>query len=118
MRQEDLLVRTMVDLAENPVDDDNLVELVEVQAEEGPCFHCCRTGEAVTTAELAAEEDRWPRFAPVALAAGFRSVHAVPVRVQQSVIGAINLFDGLVDMTIAACSAAGRYVVWCGMNGE
>jgi len=71
----------------------HVVELVEVQADEGPCLDCYRTGEPVTTADLAAEDDRWPRFAPVARHAGFRSVHAVPMRVRQSVIGALNLFN-------------------------
>ena len=35
---------------------------------------------------------RWPRFAPHATAAGYRSVHAFPLRLRQDVIGAINVF--------------------------
>ena len=35
---------------------------------------------------------RWPRFAPRATAAGFRSFHAFPLRLRTEVIGALNVF--------------------------
>lgn len=70
-----------------------LVELFEVQANEGPCLDCYRTGEAVINVDLASlDHGRWPHFAPVALEAGFRSVDALPMRLRGSVIGALNLF--------------------------
>ena len=69
-----------------------LVELFELQAEEGPCPDCYRTGEPTLSRDLAGEEGRWPRFGPVALKAGFRSVHAVPMRLRGETIGALNLF--------------------------
>lgn len=71
-----------------------VLELFEVQSEEGPCMDSYRTGRAVVNEDLAAGTERWPRFAPVALEAGFRSVHALPMRLRGIVIGALNLFRG------------------------
>jgi len=67
------------------------LELFELQAEEGPCLDCFTTGHAVANADLA-HTGQWPRFAPTALAAGFHSVHALPMRLRGTVLGALNLF--------------------------
>lgn len=69
-----------------------VLELFEVQAQEGPCLDCHHTGHAVTEGDLAASGGRWPRFSAEAVAAGFHSVHATPMRLRGSVIGALNLF--------------------------
>jgi GAF domain-containing protein len=69
-----------------------VLELFEVQSQEGPCLDSHRTGVPVMNQDLVSADDRWPRFAPEALAAGFRSVHALPMRLRGSVIGALNLF--------------------------
>jgi len=69
-----------------------LLELFELQSQDGPCLDCFRTAQPVWHADLTAATGRWPRFAPVALAAGFRSVQALPMRLRGAVIGALNLF--------------------------
>ena len=69
-----------------------LLELFQVQNSEGPCLDAFRTGTPVVNADLAAASARWPRFAPRATAAGFRSVHAFPLRLRSEVIGALNVF--------------------------
>jgi GAF domain-containing protein len=69
-----------------------VLELFELQSKEGPCLDCYRTGQPVLNQDLAAANGRWPRFAPEALAGGFRAVHALPMRLRGSVIGALNLF--------------------------
>jgi len=69
-----------------------LVELFAVQADDGPCLDCVRTGLPVYSTDLVADELRWPRFAPAARAAGFVATHAVPMRLRGTVIGALNLF--------------------------
>ncbi|HEX3829336.1 MAG TPA: GAF and ANTAR domain-containing protein [Sporichthyaceae bacterium] len=68
------------------------LELFLLQGVEGPSLDCYRTGVAVSVPDLAAAQDRWPDFAPVAVAAGFVSVHAVPMRLLQSTLGVLGLF--------------------------
>jgi GAF domain-containing protein len=69
-----------------------LVELFELQSQDGPCPDCYRTGEPARYEDLAGEDQPWARFGPVALAAGFRSVQALPMRLRGVTIGALNLF--------------------------
>lgn len=69
-----------------------MLELLQLQNAEGPCLDCFRTGEPVVNADLAGASARWPVFAPRALEAGFSSVHAFPMRLRSTVIGALNLF--------------------------
>jgi hypothetical protein len=68
-----------------------VLELFELQSQEGPCLDCYGSGEAVLNQDLSTT-GRWPRFAPVAVEAGFRSAHALPMRLRGAVIGALNLF--------------------------
>ena len=69
-----------------------LVELFQLQNEQGPCLEAFRTGLPVINIDIAAATERWPLFAPRATAAGFRSVHAFPLRLRNQVIGALNVF--------------------------
>jgi GAF domain-containing protein len=69
-----------------------VLELFEIQSQEGPCLDCYRTGQPVLNQHLATADDRWPRFAAEALAAGFHTVHALPMRLRGTVLGALNLF--------------------------
>jgi transcriptional regulator with GAF, ATPase, and Fis domain len=69
-----------------------VLELFELQSQEGPCLDCYRTGQPVVNQDLEAANDHWPRFATEALAAGFHSVQALPMRLRGIVIGALNLF--------------------------
>ena len=69
-----------------------VLELFELQEEEGPCRDCCRTGVAVSEPDLANATSRWPAFTLRANEVGFHAVHALPLRLRGEVIGALNLF--------------------------
>ena len=82
-----------------------VLELFELQANEGPCYDCLRSGEASIGEALEDSRDRWPRFAPEALAAGFQSASAVPMRLRGNVIGALNLFRDVAGPVTASDAA-------------
>jgi GAF domain-containing protein len=69
-----------------------VLELFELQAQEGPCLDCYRMGQAVVNNDVEEARERWPRFAAEAAAAGFRTVHALPMRLRGTIVGALNLF--------------------------
>ncbi len=135
MARESLLISTLVELADNLVDDFDIVdvltvlsnrcvetidvdaagvmlsapggelqfiaassesmevlELFQLQANEGPCVDCFRTGEAILNRRLSAPDAQWPLFTPQALEQGFHAVHCLPMRLRGRTIGALNLF--------------------------
>jgi transcriptional regulator with GAF, ATPase, and Fis domain len=97
------------------------LELFQLQNREGPCLDAYRTGQAVVNADLTEASDRWPRFAPAATSAGFRSVHAIPLRVRTDVIGAMGVFGtdiGRLEETDVHMAQALAHVATIGLLQE
>ena len=69
-----------------------MLELFQIQNDDGPCLDAITGGRPVVNADLGDAADRWPQFAPAARAAGFQSVHAFPLRLRDQTIGALNIF--------------------------
>jgi transcriptional regulator with GAF, ATPase, and Fis domain len=68
------------------------LELFQLQHDDGPCLDCYRTGAPVSHPDLSMALDKWPMFAPAAAESGFRTVHALPMRLRSQVIGTLDLF--------------------------
>jgi GAF domain-containing protein len=69
-----------------------ILELFELQSQEGPCLDAFRTGVRVEQ-HIDSGSGRWPRFSMVAAEAGFQSVFALPLRLRDRTVGALNLFN-------------------------
>ncbi|HEY0811735.1 MAG TPA: GAF and ANTAR domain-containing protein [Pseudonocardia sp.] len=70
-----------------------LLEVLQLQNEQGPCLEAYRSGEPVSVPDLHEVAARWPNFtAAVASLSDISSVHALPMRLRGQAIGALNLF--------------------------
>jgi hypothetical protein len=69
-----------------------LLELLQVEADMGPCLQAYRTGTAVFVDDLSVDPARWPAFAQRAADYSFRSASALPLRLRDERVGALNLF--------------------------
>jgi hypothetical protein len=67
------------------------VELLQTQIDQGPCIDAIRGGRLVEVPDLDQAAARWPRFTPAALAAGYRAVYALPMKLDGRAVGGLNL---------------------------
>ena len=86
-----------------------VLEVLELQANEGPCLDAFRTRQRVEQYHLTGDDDRWPTFAPAAIDAGFVAVQAFPMTLRGQTLGALNLFhdrsDVMADHDVVAAQA-------------
>ncbi len=74
-------------------EDADVMELMQLEADQGPCVECIRTHAPVSVPDLADASGRWPVFvAALGSRGAYRSVHALPLRLRGEAIGAMNLF--------------------------
>ncbi|MGC9543490.1 ANTAR domain-containing protein [Streptomyces sp. UG1] len=73
----------------------HLLELFALQHDQGPCVECFRTREPRTDIDLTdtAATANWPAFAARARETGYLVTHALPLRLRQRIVGALNLFQ-------------------------
>jgi hypothetical protein len=69
-----------------------ILELYELQNDEGPCLDCYRSGLPVARGDLPMMRASWPVFTERLIELGFRSAQAVPMRLRSETIGALNIF--------------------------
>lgn len=69
-----------------------LLELYELQNNEGPCLDCFRSGRPVARDDLLQMRASWPAFTEQLRGIGFHSAQALPLRLREETIGALNLF--------------------------
>lgn len=86
-----------------------LLGVLQLKTGEGPCVEAYIDGVVIAASDADEMRRRWPTFAVAAEAAGFASVHSVPLRVRDTVLGSLNLFraaDGALNERDAAAAHA------------
>ncbi|ORA50226.1 hypothetical protein BST22_16460 [Mycolicibacterium chubuense] len=87
------------------------VELFRLAAQEGPCRDCYTSGSVIGVDDVRAATDRWPRFVAAAGEFGFSSMHAVPIRGGETVLGTLGLVSddgGMDDADVLMAQALAR----------
>ena len=85
--------RTTLDVVASSDEASGLMEVIQMESHSGPCIDAVRTGQAVSVSDPAELRRLWPAFGQAVEQVGFTMVHALPLRVRQETIGALNLFD-------------------------
>lgn len=68
-----------------------LVEVMQLSARAGPCVECYITAGTVSVPDISQSPDRWRQFRESAARQGFASIFALPMRLRETTIGALNL---------------------------
>jgi GAF domain-containing protein len=84
--------RSVLHVMASTTEQARLVELFVLQNDEGPCLECFSTGKRIVNIDLREVAERWPRFHAATTAAGYRSTHAIPLRLRGQILGVLNLF--------------------------
>jgi GAF domain-containing protein len=71
----------------------DLVEIMQLNAGQGPCVECFETGKPVAVADIERSDSKWPDFRAEALKQGFHSIYATPLRLRGQTIGTLNLLS-------------------------
>lgn len=72
-------------------EESELLELLRVEALDGPSRHTFRTGRPTAVPDLRDTNHRWPEFCERAVDYGYRSAFAMPVRCYRHSVGALTV---------------------------
>jgi len=95
------------------------LERVQEEHQAGPCRDAYETGEVVRVTDVREESARWPAFSATATRLSVAGVAGIPMRLDDQIIGALNLYSPQprewsdVDIAVAGVLAdvATSYVV-------
>lgn len=69
----------------------HLLELLQIQNDEGPSMDCYQSGQVIASADLT-DRTPWPRFAAASVGHGYLAVYAIPMGTKDFTMGCLNLF--------------------------
>ena len=99
----------------------DFVEVMQLNADSGPCIDCFKRGIAVSVPDIKKDGAQWPEFQRAALDKGFQSAHAIPLKLRGQIIGTMNLFahqTGALSVRDAAVAQALADVATIGILQE
>lgn len=68
------------------------VERLQDRFGEGPCRSAAATATVMVVSDLRTADDRWPKFAPAVVDRGLLSVLGIPMHLDGTTIGALNVY--------------------------
>ena len=80
-----------LELLASTSEETRLVETIQLGAEAGPCIQCFHTGAVISVPDVLDAPSEWAAFSAVCIENGFTSVYAIPMRLRDETIGALNL---------------------------
>jgi len=97
-----------LELAASTSEANRIVESMQLSAEAGPCIESFSTGRIVSVPSIAEVPVAWSAFHDSALAQGFTTAHAIPMRLRQTTIGTLNLMNVASEPLGAEAIMAGK----------
>jgi len=85
--------RGQLEVVASTSESSRLVEMMQLGAEAGPCIESYYTGQPVIVPDIERGPAEWARFRQSALEQGFTAVFAIPLRLRETTIGSLNLFQ-------------------------
>ena len=82
-----------LELVASTSESSRLVEMMQLGAEAGPCIESYFSGQPVLVPDIRESPPEWERFRQSALEQGFGAAYALPLRLRETTIGTLNLFQ-------------------------